>query len=47
MGALSFLPVAGLEPARCCHQWILSFAEHGTLDTLPWHLEVDKGQREC
>ena len=36
---LSNLPAAGLEPARCCHQWILSpprlpFRQAGCLSTL-------------
>ena len=36
---VSNLPAAGLEPARCCHQWILSpprlpFRQAGCLSTL-------------
>ena len=29
------VPVAGLEPARCCHQWILSFILRLEVDTIP------------
>ena len=37
---LGMVPVAGVEPARCCHRWILSDTEKADFDGTWRTLEV-------